>query len=182
MGRELSLRKAALWTGGGLAVVLVVTLVLPRLLAPGPLFQQHLGKDLPDISITDENQKSVALRDLTHARGGPPKTILALWATWCEPCTRELPELERLRGKFAERGYRLVLVNYDGGVPDKTIPEVKAWLLSQKLHLTTYFDFRTALLDAFGVSALPFAMRVDEAAKVQWMQEGLLDWSKVELP
>lgn|GEM_PF-1545082 len=181
MGSELTLKKTALWTAGAVAVVLLVTLILPRLMMPGTTYKSFEGHPFPDISVVDAQQNNVALRDLFRSEG-PQKTILALWATWCEPCLKELPVLARLQGKFLEKGYRLVLINYDGGVPDKTIPEVSAWLLAQKLDLHTFYDFQSSLLDGLGITSLPFAMRVGETGNVEWMKEGLLDWEKFELP
>lgn len=181
MGSELSLKKAALLTGGAVFLALALTVGVPWLLSPSSPSEEIVGKSLPDVSVVDDAQSNVALLDLVRA-AKPDKMIVALWATWCEPCLKELPVLEGQKERLASEGYRLTLVNYDGGAADKTIPEVKAWFVSQKLSLTTLFDFRISLLDSIGVSALPFAFVVDSEAKIVWAAEGLIDWESVRLP
>jgi len=48
-------------------------------------------------------------------RVGPrePVTLLNIWATWCIPCRKEFPELERLHRTLGPRGLRVVAVSVD---------------------------------------------------------------------
>lgn len=46
---------------------------------------------------------------------GAKITIVNLWATWCEPCKEEMPELVNLRERLASKGVELVLVSADTG-------------------------------------------------------------------
>lgn len=54
---------------------------------------------------------------------GNTLTMLNVWATWCPPCVRELPELQQLSVDFAERGVQVVGVLEDGfdaeGLPNE---------------------------------------------------------------
>ena len=40
-------------------------------------------------------------------------TMVNIWATWCSPCLRELPDLGELADEYAERGVQLVGIVYD---------------------------------------------------------------------
>ncbi len=40
-------------------------------------------------------------------------TVVNLWATWCAPCVKEMPELVQFAKKYSSRGVRLVLVTAD---------------------------------------------------------------------
>src|SRR5260370_16853300 len=52
----------------------------------------------PEVSLADPTGQTVELSEL---RG---KLVLVnLWATWCEPCLREMPSLERLQSRLGER-------------------------------------------------------------------------------
>ena len=42
-----------------------------------------------------------------------PVTLVHVWATWCEPCREEFPELLRVRQAYASRGLELILVSAD---------------------------------------------------------------------
>ena len=71
---------------------------------------------------------------LEAARG---KVVLVnLWATWCAPCLREIPELLELREKYHDRDFRLIAVAMDDladlqthVVPfrDRHFPEWQSW-------------------------------------------------------
>ncbi|TDI28945.1 MAG: redoxin domain-containing protein [Acidobacteria bacterium] len=51
------------------------------------------GESLPDIPVQTLAGESVSLREILPAG---QRTLVNLWATWCTPCAREMPELERL--------------------------------------------------------------------------------------
>jgi thiol-disulfide isomerase/thioredoxin len=48
---------------------------------------------------------------LDDARG--EVILINLWATWCAPCLREIPELIRLRENYQDKGFRLMAVAMD---------------------------------------------------------------------
>ena len=60
---------------------------------------------------TKAGQPLTTLRD--YARG--KLLILSFWATWCEPCVRELPSMLALRRTLADSRVRMVGVSYDDG-------------------------------------------------------------------
>ena len=69
---------------------------------------------VPDLSFRDHQGKPVRLADF---RG---KTILLnLWATWCVPCRKEMPALDRLQGQANAKDFALVAINIDTGDPAK---------------------------------------------------------------
>jgi len=63
---------------------------------------------LPDLALAD---LSGATRRLTDFRGHP--VIVNFWATWCEPCRREIPLLIRLRRERAGAGLAVVGIAVD---------------------------------------------------------------------
>lgn len=56
---------------------------------------------------------SVTLREYTRNK----VVILNFWATWCEPCVRELPSMLELRRTLADSRVRMLGVSYDDGWP-----------------------------------------------------------------
>jgi thiol-disulfide isomerase/thioredoxin len=66
--------------------------------------------------------------------------VLNLWATWCVPCLREIPDLVALEKEFAARGVTLVGLSMDdpGALDDqvepfrrKNFPAFRTWLRSE---------------------------------------------------
>jgi thiol-disulfide isomerase/thioredoxin len=39
--------------------------------------------------------------------------LINVWATWCVPCAKEMPELEKMRARLAARGVDLIGLNVD---------------------------------------------------------------------
>jgi thiol-disulfide isomerase/thioredoxin len=52
---------------------------------------------------------------LADFRGGP--LLLNFWATWCPPCVREMPELDRFHQAHAGRGWQVLGLAIDGPTP-----------------------------------------------------------------
>lgn len=59
------------------------------------------------------------------ARVGPgnmqPLTLLNVWATWCVPCQKEFPDLERIHRDYGSRGLRVLAVSVDADADDTKI-------------------------------------------------------------
>jgi cytochrome c-type biogenesis protein len=66
------------------------------------------GQSAPSFTAQDLDGKPVALADL---RG--KVVVLNEWATWCEPCRGEIPQLEALHREFESQGLVMVGVSVD---------------------------------------------------------------------
>jgi Thiol-disulfide isomerase and thioredoxins len=53
--------------------------------------------------------------DSARVGAGEQLTLLNLWATWCGPCEKEFPDLERLRRDYEPKGLRVLAVSVDLG-------------------------------------------------------------------
>ena len=69
---------------------------------------------LPDLAFDDAEGKP---RKLSDWRG---RTVLVnLWATWCVPCRKEMPALDRLQAKLGSDRFEVVAINIDTRDPEK---------------------------------------------------------------
>lgn len=83
---------------GGLAFFLLFGLrPAPNITGPAPALSLP-GVDGRTVSLADFKGKVV---------------LLDFWATWCEPCLSELPDLKRLHGDFKGRGFSVLGVSLD---------------------------------------------------------------------
>ena len=69
---------------------------------------------------TDINGNTISSNDLFNKY---KLTMVNIWATFCGPCLREMPELEELSKKFNKEGYGLIGIIADS---DTSIDEAKA--------------------------------------------------------
>jgi len=72
--------------------------------APG-----ELGARLPDLTLTDVSGRVITPGDLAGK-----VLLIDYWATWCEPCKKEMPGYQRLQDKYQGRGLVVIGIAFDG--------------------------------------------------------------------
>ncbi|HEX8636715.1 MAG TPA: redoxin family protein [Pyrinomonadaceae bacterium] len=87
---------------------------LPNPLTKTEIFAQSLkikiGQPLPDFALkTMAGATSSIKRQMKTKR----QTLINVWATWCVPCAKEMPELEKMRARLSARGIDLIGLNVD---------------------------------------------------------------------
>jgi protein-disulfide isomerase/thiol-disulfide isomerase/thioredoxin/uncharacterized membrane protein len=75
-------------------------------------------------------------------RGKP--FILTFWATWCEPCKKELPALAEMYRKYRKDGLEIVAVNVD-----KNSEKVPPFLEKMPLPFPVILDPEKKIMDGF---------------------------------
>jgi thiol-disulfide isomerase/thioredoxin len=68
----------------------------------------EIGSGLPDFSVKDLQGRQISSADL---RG---KVVLVdFWATWCQPCKKEMPGYQKLVDRYGARGFAVVGFKFD---------------------------------------------------------------------
>src|SRR5688500_20176901 len=52
-----------------------------------------------------------------------PLTLLNVWATWCVPCQKEFPDLQKIHSDYSGRGLRVLAVTVDASGSEERIRE-----------------------------------------------------------
>jgi thiol-disulfide isomerase/thioredoxin len=78
------------------------------------LRQRDAAEDLDLWSLEFETPAGGQL-SLARLRGSP--LLLNFWATWCPPCVREMPEIDRFAREHAPKGWQVVGIAADEAVP-----------------------------------------------------------------
>ena len=106
--------------------------------------------------------------NLASLKGKP--VLLNFWATWCPPCVKEMPELDRFHTEFAPKGWQVLGLAIDGPTP------VKEFLA--KVHVGFSIGLAgfggTELAQALGNAAggLPFSLLIDAQGRVRHRKMG----------
>jgi thiol-disulfide isomerase/thioredoxin len=131
------------------------------------------GKAAPDVTFKDPDGGDISLADF---KGTP--VLVNLWATWCAPCVKELPTLDRLAGEHAIDGQLgVIAISQDMGPPNS----VKAFLAQLKIKdLGAYHDSAMALSAGLQAEVLPTTILFDAEGREVWRYVGDLDWSGEE--
>ena len=130
----------------------------------------NAGKPAPEKQFNDPDGQLVGLADF---KGQP--VLVNLWASWCAPCVKELPTLDKL----ARSGrIKVLAVSQDSGPH----PSVVAFLESHKLpNLDAYQDPDMGLSGALGPeTVLPTTILIGADGKEIWRYVGDLDWTSAE--
>ncbi|HEX5237944.1 MAG TPA: TlpA disulfide reductase family protein [Sphingomicrobium sp.] len=131
------------------------------------LDRSHKGQPFPNVQFTDPDGTMTSYAGL---KGVP--TLVNLWATWCIPCIKELPTLEKL-GKEKKADLWVVPINQDMA-PEAS---VRAFLKLHKLDIPEYRDPKMKVATALGAEVLPTSILFDSNGKEVWRYVGDLDWT-----
>jgi peroxiredoxin len=100
------------------------------------------------------------------------------WATWCQPCTLEMPSLEALWQRYRDRGLVVLGVSVDRGAP-KTLLE--PYVRNLKLTFPILLDPDSRTSDRWRVTALPWTFLVRPGGEVVGMATGAREWNSDEM-
>jgi len=110
--------------------------------------------------------------DLSAFRG--KVLIVNFWATWCAPCIKEMPSLDRLQAAFPGEDFEVVAVNQDRGGAKKAGPFLRDKL---DLHnLALYLDPKFKLGRAFKNRGLPATYAIDRDGNLVGGLFGPAEW------
>ncbi len=156
-------------------IKLIVSVIL--LLLAGTLSaaweQPELGHELtplpsavaaPDFALSDMDDEAHSLAD--H-RG--KVIMLNFWATWCPPCRREMPSMERLHQNMNAKDFVVIAINQM-----ETADHVFAYTgqLDVDPTFTILFDKDSAVSQAYQVKGLPTSYLIDKKGNIRYRAVG----------
>ena len=105
--------------------------------------------------------------------------LVIFWATWCKPCTEDLPQIKQLYEKYRSQGFEIVGVNLDSA----TAP-IQPYLSEHRVtwpHIYEPGGLESRLAKQYGIISLPTMFLVDKQGKVVNRNTSVADL-KTELP
>jgi len=147
-------------------LALSVTLVVSSSLA------WAMGSRVPTVGTAAEDFRLVDLegkqQSLSQYRG---KVVLVnFWATWCKPCTTEMPAMQTTYDKLREKGFVVLAVNE---LEDEA--KVREHIKQHGHTFPVLMDRDNKVANQFGVFGLPVSVFIDEKGVVQeYIKGGLL--------
>ena len=150
---------------GGLAAGALACAAGTRDAARGPTSTVGADRsDLGGVALVDVDGRAALLRDVLAHR----PSLVSFWAPWCEPCVRELPELERLSRAVAPCGAAVV-----GVAVGETPAAIAAFTRARRLGYAQLTDEPFALADALGQRRIPATVVFDGAGHVVFAGDAL---------
>ena len=103
--------------------------------------------------------------------------VLNFWATWCAPCVRELPSLQRRAQALPADGARVVLVSQDRGGFAQVTPFLDKLGVE---NADSYVDEKIALSRTLRIKGLPTTLLIDPDGDIVGRLEGHAEWDSPE--
>ncbi len=134
---------------------------LPDPLTKAEIFAQGLkikiGAPLPDFAVkTLSGAASSVKKQMKAGR----QTLINVWATWCIPCAKEMPELEKMRGKLAANKIDLIGINVD----TEKGANIKGYIANKRVTYPNIIGGVAAIENIYATDELsvPLTILVDE--------------------
>jgi len=162
----LNLRRAAM-------ALALSALSIPATWAAGFTFTPYPSKHtLPLSKITFENGQG---KPMTLADFKGKVVLLNIWATWCPPCVREMPTLDKLQKLLGGKNFAVVPLSVDKG----GIYTVKSFYDDNFIdHLPIYVDPTTHALDTLNILGTPTTILIDKQGREIARTMGPEDWDQ----
>lgn len=119
----------------------------------------------------------LALKDLTGANQSLAGyrgriVVLNFWATWCEPCKKEMPDLSAIQNDYAALGVQVI-----GAAGDDASESAKVlkFIREFKVNFPVWVGASTDDMERFGVgTVLPATVIIDREGKIVWREVGII--------
>jgi len=99
--------------------------------------------------------------------------LVNFWATWCAPCIREMPSLDRLQAKLGGDRFTVIPLSIDR----ESIEVLRSFYEGLAIrNLGIYRDPNEVSFDAFGRWALPLSYIIDRKGRIQGYLKGAANW------
>lgn len=169
--------RAAVIAGRGVGVLFAALLVINLAwIARHCEALRPIGRGDPAPDVVLPRVDGAGTRSLAELRG---KVVLVdFWATWCGPCEKTMPALERLHEKHHAAGFEVLSINEDAG---ENGPAVAArYAVEKQLPWPVVHDRGGVAASLYKVEVYPTMLLVDKRGLVRKVEVGVVSVDRLE--
>ena len=124
-------------------------------------------QNISDLKFKDDEGKEISFSDFQD------KVLLVnFWATWCAPCIKEMPSLDRLKKKI-NKNFDVIAISVDRD----GVKKVKDFFNENKItNLEEYFDTKNSLAKEMNLIGLPTSFFINKKGDLIGYFQGDLEW------
>ena len=105
--------------------------------------------------------------DLAQVAAENKVVLVNFWATWCQPCRIEMPQLERLYDEYHEQGLEILAISAEEP------GTIEAFLAENLYSFPILVDPGGLVSESYGVEAIPTTVLIDSEGNVLRVRTGL---------
>ena len=122
---------------------------------------------LPNLRLEMLDGKNTTLYSLLEK--GP--ILIDFWATWCEPCKKEMVYLDAFHKEYSDSGFTVLTINQDS---PRSLSKVRSFVRSKRYSFPVVKDPNKQIAQKMNVQVLPTTFLVDSLGQVVWQHVGYL--------
>lgn len=121
-----------------------------------------IGDQAPDFTLVDLNGEEHRLSDY-KGQG----VFLNFWGTWCKPCAKEMPAMDRQYEIYKEQGVQILAVNIA-----QSDFEVERFASQYGLDFPIVIDKTKSVMEAYNIDPLPTTLLINPDGKIEQIVRG----------
>ncbi len=128
--------------------------------------QRPSSGEIGDFILKDIDGKSHALSEYL----GEKVIVLSFWATWCEPCKKEMAKLQELYENHIQNGLVVLAVSMD---EPESLGDVRPFVKQRRFTFPVLLDSESEVTDRFNPRrSAPYNLIINRDQTIVWSHEG----------
>lgn len=129
------------------------------------------------LNISAQQVRNFKLKDIENNTQsfddlkGSKLTVIDFWATWCKPCVKAIPELNKIYEVYKGKGVEFIGISCDG---PRSVSKVAPLSKSLQIKYPVLLDINSEIKSDLNLYAFPSLVIVNAANKVVWVHEGFV--------
>jgi peroxiredoxin len=125
------------------------------------------GQNIWDFTLKDVDNNMRSLQDLK----GEKVTVIDFWTTWCKPCRKSIPELNKIYENYKDTGLQVIGVNCDG---PRSIAKVAPYTHSLQIKYPVLLDINSEIMNSLNLANFPTMILIDNNGNIDYVHEGFV--------
>ena len=127
-----------------------------------------------NFTLQDIDNEKVNLYDLQ----GESITVIDFWTTWCKPCKKAIPELNKIYTDYKDKGVQIIGVNCDG---PRTIAQVPGVSNAMQIRYPVLLDINSDVPNSLNIGSFPTLIIIDSKHRIKYFHEGFVPGDEEEI-
>lgn len=124
-----------------------------------------LSQEVTDFSLENTDNELVSLEELQ----GEKLTIIDFWATWCKPCTKAMPKINKIYHDYKDEGLEVIGISCDG---PRSIGKVNLVAQSLNIDYAILKDIDCEVMTENNFQAFPTLIILNSENDIVYVHEG----------